>query len=146
MKRYAPRRAERGLTWVGVAIVLLLGALFVFVGYLAVVNQSCGGGKIKTTQLKLGGVKSAVQQYYATVGVYPTQWEGFIPLLHPPDGLKPMLETLPRDEWGNLLLYFSPPIAGDAPFELRSAGADGVWFTDDDLSSIRREDRYPDRE
>ncbi len=138
MKRHAPQRDERGLTAVGVAFLLVVGALFVFVGYAAVVNQTCGS-KIKPTQRKISNVKSAVNTFYAIVGRYPTQWEGFLPLLHPPDGLKPMLETLPRDDWGNVLLYLSPPLASHVPFEIRSAGADGVWFTDDDLSSVRRD-------
>lgn len=92
--------------------------------------------KAEQTRQKIASVKTAVRTYYVTVGQYPTQSEGFRALLNPPDGLKPMLDAEPKDEWGNALRYFNPPLRGNGPFEIRSKGPDGEERTDDDLSSM----------
>lgn len=132
----AARQGERGMTLLEIMIVIAILGMLAGVIVVAVMNQ-LDNAKIKATQLKIGNVKSAVNTFYATVGQYPTQSEGFRTLLNPPDGLKPMLESEPKDEWGNALMYFSPPKRGNAPFEIRSKGADGQEGTDDDLSSIK---------
>ncbi len=133
----AARQGERGMTLLEIMIVIAILGMLAGVIVVAVMNQ-LDNAKIKATQLKIGNVKSAVNTFYATVGQYPTQSEGFRILLNPPDGLKPMLEGEPKDEWGNALMYFNPPKQGNAPFEIRSKGADGQEGTDDDLSSIKR--------
>lgn len=133
----AARQGQRGMTLLEIMIVIAILGMLAGVIVVAVMNQ-LDNAKIKATQLKIGNVKSAVNTYYATVGQYPTQSEGFRVLLNPPDGLKPMLEGEPKDEWGNALMYFNPPKRGNAPFEIRSKGADGQEGTDDDLSSVKK--------
>lgn len=130
----AARQGERGMTLLEIMIVIAILGMLAGVIVVAVMNQF-ENAKIKATQLKIGNLKSAVQTYYTTVGQYPTQSEGFRALLNPPDGLKPMLEGEPKDEWGNVFMYFNPPKQGRAPFEIRSKGPDGQEGTDDDISS-----------
>ena len=54
--------------------------------------------------------------------------------MSPPDGLKPMLEAMPKDDFGNEILYFNPARKGNRPFEVVSKGADGRSGTADDLT------------
>lgn len=120
------------------AAVLTPVAMIVAVTVISEMN-TYGPAKISATYLKVGNLKQAVQTYYTTVGEYPSQEVGFAGLLAPPDGYKPMLESPPKDEWGNAFVYFSPPKKGRAPFEVVSMGPDGELGTDDDISSARRE-------
>ena len=89
--------------------------------------------KINTTKLKLKSVQQALNQYNVMVGEFPSQGEGLRALTTPPDGLKPMLESIPKDDFGNEILYFNPARKGGQPFEVMSKGPDGQEGTDDDI-------------
>lgn len=135
-RRAIARQGQKGMTLLEIMIVIAILGMLAGVIVVAVMNQ-LENAKIKTTQLKIGQVKSAVNSYYANFNEYPSQSQGFKPLLNPPNGFRPMLEEEPKDDWGNPLMYFSPPKRGNAPFEIRSKGADGQEGTDDDLSSVK---------
>lgn len=130
----AARQGERGMTLLEIMIVIAILGMLASVIVVAVMNQF-DNAKINTTKIKLGSLKQAVQQYYATTGNYPSQGEGFRALMNPPDGLKPMIEGEPKDEWGNTIMYFNPPKNGRGQFELISKGPDGQEGTEDDISS-----------
>ncbi len=60
-------------------------------------------------------------------GIYPTTAEGF-PVLSQYMGPRfpgDELDLHPRDAWGREILYFSPGIHGDHPYEIISYGLDG---------------------
>lgn len=128
------RNGQRGMTLLEIMIVIAILGMLASVIVVAVMNQF-DNAKINTTRIKLGSLKQAVQQYYAQVGNYPSQGEGFRALMNPPGGLKPMVEGEPKDEWGNTVMYFNPPKNGKGQFELISKGPDGQEGTEDDISS-----------
>jgi general secretion pathway protein G len=126
------REGQRGMTLLEIMIVIAILGLLASVIVVAVMNQF-DNAKIQTTKIKLKSLQQALHQYNVNVGDYPTQGEGLRALLNPPDGLKPMVESMPKDEWGNEILYFNPARKGSGPFEVVSKGPDGQEGTEDDI-------------
>ena len=62
-----------------------------------------------------------VESYRAGKGRYPTTAEGLEQLVR-----DNFIREVPRDDWGNALLYRYPSERASVPFELCSLGADGV--------------------
>ncbi len=132
----AARKGQRGMTLLEIMIVIAILGLLASVIVVAVMNQF-ENAKIKTSQLKLKNVESALNQYKVMVGEYPSQGEGLRALLNPPNGLKPFFsgKKTPKDDFGNEILYYNPARSGGGPFEVVSKGADGQEGTEDDLRS-----------
>jgi general secretion pathway protein G len=126
------RQGTRGMTLLEIMIVIAILGLLASVIVVAVMNQF-DNAKINTTKLKLKSVQQALNQYNVMVGEFPSQGEGLRALTTPPDGLKPMLESIPKDDFGNEILYFNPARKGGKPFEVMSKGPDGQEGTDDDI-------------
>ncbi len=128
----AAREGQRGMTLLEIMIVIAILGLLASVIVVAVMNQF-ENAKIQATKIKLGSVKAALGQYYSFTNEYPSQADGLRVLVNPPDGLKPLVESMPKDEWGGEILYFSPPRKGGGAFEVMSKGPDGQEGTEDDL-------------
>ncbi len=131
-RRPALRAGERGMTLLEIMIVIAILGLLASVIVVAVMNQF-ENAKIQASKITLKSVQQALHQYNVNVGEYPTQGEGLRALLNPPDGLRPMVESMPKDSWGNEILYFNPARTGTGPFEVVSKGKDGQEGTEDDL-------------
>lgn len=133
--RALARKNQRGMTLLEIMIVIAILGLLASVIVVAVMNQF-DNAKIKTSQLKLKNIESALNQYKVMVGEYPTQGEGLRALMNPPNGLKPFFKgkETPKDDFGNEILYYNPPrSSGAGQFEVVSKGADGQEGTDDDI-------------
>ena len=127
------------MTLLEIMIVIAILGLLASVIVVAVMNQF-DNAKIKTSQLKLKNIESALNQYKVMVGEYPSQSEGLRALLNPPNGLKPFFKgkETPKDDFGNEVLYYNPPRSGGAgAFEVVSKGADGQEGTDDDIRTSK---------
>ena len=61
-------------------------------------------------------VRQAVESYYLSTGVYPPTLNALVP---------EYLPRVPMDAWGGPMFY-APTPGGPNPFDLRSAGLDGV--------------------
>jgi general secretion pathway protein G len=129
------RRGQRGMTLLEIMIVIaILGMLASAVVY--GVMGSFDRAKINTTKLKIKGLEGEMNKYKVSTGEYPAQNQGIGALLNPPDGGPSYLKDkkLPKDEWGNEFLYFSPGRNGQA-FEIKSKGPDGQEGTEDDIGT-----------
>jgi len=103
-----------------------------------------GGGIVKSRS-DIAELSSALARFRSDVGRYPSEQEGLESLVERPHNLKgwtgPYVDKLPdKDEWGNPYRYRLLP---GGKFEIRSAGRDGEYNTDDDLTSADSES--PDR-
>lgn len=78
----------------------------------------------------------AVELFELVHDRYPTAEEGLGVLLARP---RPIMEALYKDPWGNDYAYVRPGVMNPEKFDVRSAGADGVFYTDDDVGNWRRE-------
>ena len=124
----ALRQKQRGMTLLEIMIVIaILGLLATVVVQNLVGNLE--NSKIRTTQLKISQIGQAANNYFATVGEYPTSLND---LANPPDGLQPFIKGVPKDPWGHAFEYKLKG-GGTDPFEIISVGPDGQRGSKDDV-------------
>jgi general secretion pathway protein G len=70
-----------------------------------------------------------IESYRNNRGSYPTTEQGL-------DSLVAIIKLVPSDPWGNKYCYRLLDDGGKHPFEVLSAGPDGIHGNEDDLSSI----------
>jgi general secretion pathway protein G len=124
--RAAGRRA--GFTLVEMLVVLaIIGSIVGLVGprVLNYLSES----KVKTAQIQMENLASALDLFYLDAGRYPSSEEGLNALVQRPPGVTswsgPYLKStgLPKDPWGHPYLYRSPGQNG--PYDVGSLGPEG---------------------
>ena len=120
------RRA--GFTLVEMLVVLaIIGSIVGLVGP-RVLNY-LSDSKVKTAQIQMENLGSALDLFYLDAGRYPTTEEGLGALVQRPAGVSswsgPYLKTtnVPKDPWGHAYLYRSPGQNG--PYDVGSLGPEG---------------------
>jgi general secretion pathway protein G len=125
-----------------VAVSLLFAAAFMafFQNPLIGVDQPV---RIDLNRGKMGALRTPIELYHLHVGTYPDslddlttrpsvadgdQWQG--PYVTKLDDLK--------DRWGRPFRYRAPGIRNPGPYDLWSAGPDGVDGTSDDIGNWKR--------
>jgi general secretion pathway protein G len=99
--------------------------------------------KIGATQATMKSIRTSLGMYETDNGKFPTQEQGLmalieaptsapIPKKYPKDGY---LDTkdLPKDGWGNEIVYKNPGEKNTNGYDLVSAGPDEHMGTDDDI-------------
>jgi hypothetical protein len=89
----------------------------------------------QTTGRQAQKVGEAIELYRHQFGRLPTQMEGLRVLDGAGSG-RPIMDQVPKDSWGRNYSY-RVGAAWPAGFEVRSAGPDGVFATDDDITDAR---------
>lgn len=128
--RRLPSRLRRraGFTLVEMLVVLaIIGSIVGLVGprVLNYLSES----KVKTAQIQMENLGSALDLFYLDAGRYPTTEEGLAALVQRPAGVTswsgPYLKTtnVPKDPWGHSYLYRSPGQSG--PYDVGSLGPEG---------------------
>ena len=124
---------KRGFTLIEIMVVIVILALLA-----ALVGPKLMGrtddAKIGTTKTQIKQLETAIKLYKLDNGSYPSTEQGLNALVAKPAvGVIPKnykeggyLESkqVPKDGWGNELIYVSPGEHGD--YDLSSYGADGV--------------------
>ena len=121
------------------AVLIIIGLLAALVGTQAF--KQVKRAQLETTKANLKTLHSAILQFYADTGRYPTEEEGLIVLIEQPadvenwdpEGYLEQTE-IPKDGWNHEFIYERFPESGKQ-FVIRSAGPDGEAGTDDDLLS-----------
>jgi type II secretion system protein G len=88
-------------------------------------------------------ISAALRMYKVNVGHFPRTEEGLAVLVNQPATLEEgdrwvkLMDRIPFDPWQNEYRYINQVKTSVAnPFELRSAGPDCVFGTEDDISSL----------
>jgi len=129
----APLRATRlarraGFTLVEMLVVLAILGLIVGLVGPRVLNY-LSDSKVKTAQIQMENLSSALDLYYLDNGRYPSTEEGLTALVRRPTSAVawngPYLKTpaVPKDPWGHDYLYRAPGQNG--PYDVGSLGAEG---------------------
>lgn len=127
-------RLARGLTLIEILVVVTILGLIAGIVGVAVVGQ-LEEAQIDTTGTQIKNIEDALEIYKMKIGKYPTSTEGLGALANPPNGKKPMMETIPKDPWGGDFVYLSPGQHNAARFDIYSKGPDGQGGTEDDITN-----------
>lgn len=126
LRRRLARRA--GFTLVEMLVVLaIIGSIVGLVGP-RVLNY-LSDSKVKTAQIQIENIASALDLFYLDAGRYPTSEEGLGALVARPASVQswsgPYLKSngLPKDPWGHPYVYRSPGQAG--AYDVVSLGPEG---------------------
>lgn len=125
-RRVSRRRA--GFTLVEMLVVLaIIGSIVGLVGP-RVLNY-LSDSKVKTAQIQMENLASALDLFYLDAGRYPSTEEGIAALVQRPAGVSswsgPYLKSagVPKDPWGHPYLYRAPGQSG--PYDIGSMGPEG---------------------
>jgi len=125
------KRKNEGFTLVELLVVLVI---LMVIGTIAVQNFSGqeDKAKVKAARASFATLENALERFKLDMGRYPTEEEGLMALLVPPEdddgswGPKYLKkERFLQDGWGNDYVYVVPGPDGE-PFEIFSYGADGA--------------------
>jgi len=130
MNKDRKRRGNEGFTLIELLVVLvILGVL----GTIAVQRFSGEEDKArqKATRASFIAIENALERFKLDMGRYPTEEEGLIVLIEPPQddegnwGGKYLAKRKHlKDSWGNDFIY-NVPGPDNEPYEIISLGADG---------------------
>ncbi|HEY8161446.1 MAG TPA: type II secretion system major pseudopilin GspG [Methylocystis sp.] len=127
-RRLRARGRRAGFTLVEMLVVLaIIGSIVGLVGprVLNYLSES----KVKTAQIQMENLSSALDLFYLDAGRYPSTEEGLNALVKRPAGVSswsgPYLKStgVPKDPWGHAYLYRSPGQNG--PYDVGSLGPEG---------------------
>lgn len=116
-------------------IALILGAAA------AVIGRGGAGARIQMADTMVNGVGTKLEEYRLLGGVYPSQAQGLQalvtkPTIAPvPKRYTSLYEEVPKDPWSQDLKYQFPGSKVPNKPEVVSAGPDGQFGTDDDISN-----------
>src|SRR5688572_21228744 len=132
--RRLPRRGMEGLTLIEILVVVtILGIIAGIVG-VAVVGQ-LQEAQVDACKVQISEIAKNLDLYKVRFHRYPTTQEGLNAMVSPPEGKKPIMESVPKDPWGADYIYVSPGQHLQAKFDLQSKGPDGVADTEDDVTN-----------
>ncbi len=136
--------AESGITLIEIMVVLVIIAGIAYIVGTNVLGR-LEKARIDTTKIQIKQLEAAVKQFKLDQGFYPDTQQGLQALITPPTTGRPVrnyppqgyLESnrLPQDAWGSDYIYIGPDQTGDRSFVIISPGPDGVYPSDDDISS-----------
>ena len=133
-KRRRPRKKQRGLTLIEILVVVtILGIIAGIIG-INVIN-ALDDAKKDTAKVQLKNIGDALELYKIKFSRYPSTAEGLGALEKPPEGKKPLMDSVPKDPWGSDYIFVSPGQHSAGKFDLQSTGPDGVADTEDDVKS-----------
>ena len=131
---------NRGFTLIEIILVVVIILTLASVVGPRLVNRG-RQARISTTRIQIESIRSALQNFEINASRFPTTSEGLEALVKRPSVLNAAqwpdsyLERVPKDSFGNAYRYVYPAEKGEGDYDLISAGPDGHFGTDDDISN-----------
>jgi general secretion pathway protein G len=88
-----------------------------------------------TARTQIRQLSDALDIYKLQHRKYPGTGEGLMALTQSKDGAKPVMESVPKDPWGNDYVYIFPGQHNSNGVDLMSYGEDGVQGGGDDIAN-----------
>jgi len=118
----ARRALQSGFTLIEImVVVIIIGILISLVG--TNIFPALEETEVTATEFQLKQIENALSMYRMKNARYPTSEEGLEALVKPPGGGAPLMDSIPKDSWGNEYRYRSPGQNSD--YDLWSMGRDG---------------------
>ena len=114
-------------------VVTILGLIAGIVG-ITVANQ-LEEAKIDTANVQVKNIAEALELYKIKFNRYPNTAEGLVALTKPPEGKKPLMETVPKDPWDAEYIFVCPGQHNPSKFDLQSKGPDAIADSEDDIKN-----------
>ncbi len=131
---------SRGFSLLEMIVVIGIIGLILSVA-VAVVGKSGDTANIKMSETLVKGVETKLREYRLLGGTYPSQAQGLQALVTKPSiapvpkRYNALYDELPTDPWGKELKYVFPGRKDNSTPEVISAGPDGQFDSEDDISS-----------
>jgi general secretion pathway protein G len=133
-KKRRGRKGRRGLTLIEILVVVtILGIIAGIIGINVV--GALEDSKRDTANVQMKNISDALELYKIKFSRYPTTAEGLSALEKPPEGKKPLMESIPKDPWGADYLYVAPGQHNTSKFDIQSKGGDGIADSEDDIKN-----------
>ena len=139
-------RRAKGFSLIELLLVLVILAALASV----IVPKFAGRGeeaKITAAQTDIARIAGVIDIFEIDNDRYPTSTEGLKALIEKPANAigwkKPYLSKMevPTDPWGNEYMYRQPGQKNEYTFDLASAGPDGKFNTEDDITNWAEESK-----
>ena len=132
------RSSARAFTLIELLLVLVILAVLASVAIPVYVNK-VEITRRNATIAEISHLKSALATFELENSRFPTTSEGLLALVQMPPGLEkswngPYIEKVTEDKWGHAYYYASPGNDGENSYDLASAGKDGIFGTEDDIT------------
>ena len=138
-------RSRRGFTII--ELVMVIALLSIIAGFVIYkISGIYDNSLINAADFQVKQTfKTPLLKYRIDVGRYPTTEEGLQALLSAPSDRKhlwkgPYVEDIPDDPWKTPYEYVYPGVKNPDGYDIRSAGPDGQFNTDDDIGNWRDSD------
>lgn len=122
-----PAALRRGFTLLEILLVLAILGVLATVAAVNLIGQG-NAARVKACAQQLNTLKNMLSAYQLETGGFPTTQEGLVALV------PVYMDKIPGDAWQTPFSYLSPTNDPNRPFELKSAGPDKQWGTEDDLN------------
>ena len=129
----------------GFSLIELLLVLVILAALAAIIVPKFAGrgeqAKATSAQVDIAALAAALDMFEIDNDRYPTTTEGLKALIEKPSNAtgwkKPYLSKIevPKDPWGNEYSYRQPGQHNEYGFDLSSAGPDGKFNSEDDLTN-----------
>lgn len=138
-------RSQSGFTLIEVMVVLVIIAALAYIVSTNVIGR-LEKARVETTKIQIKQIETALKQFRLDNAFYPETQQGIEALVAPPSvgratnryDPEGYLEggKVPTDQWGSDFVYVGPDQTQNGRYEIISAGPDGVYPSDDDISSL----------
>lgn len=137
-------RRRSGFTFLEIMLVVVIIGILAATVAPRLIGKT-GAAKISATKSSMEGIKTALHNYEMDMSGFPSSSEGLQALIQKPssasendyaEGGYISERKLPRDAWGREFQYSHPSEHG-MDYDLVSAGKDGQFGNEDDISNYK---------
>ena len=126
--------SQRGMTLIEIMVVLIIIGMiagFVTVEIFGQLSQA----QAQTAQNQIMAIGDSLDLYRLNNRRYPSTADGLLALVTAQGKARPIMESIPKDPWGQDYVYIYPGTQNTGKYDLMSYGDDGAQGGGDDVTN-----------